>query len=39
MDDEIKKDNMLTKEENINLDDIDNLNEKNKDKENIENKV
>ena len=28
MDDEIKKDNMLTKEENINLDDIDNLNEK-----------
>ena len=39
MDDAIKKDNMLTKEENINLDDIDNLNEKNKDKENIENKV
>ena len=39
MDDEIKKDNMLTKEENINLDDIDNLTEKDKDKENIENKV
>ena len=39
MDDAIKKDNMLTKEENINLDDIDNLTEKDKDKENIENKV